>query len=150
MERLAPYRQRRLKRLPEQRQAKVLQLTETLLYELSELIENYAQPTKAELEKAVEQFEEACVKGNLLRAQNIHKVHNLTAEDARACNNCVLFYWAAEGGQLNILKWLTSTFNLTAADARANDNCAFRWTAENGHLKVLKWLTSTLDRKSVV
>jgi hypothetical protein len=47
---------------------------------------------------------------------------------------------ACMGGHLDVCRWLTETFRLTAEDARANDNYAFRRAAEIGHLAVCQWL----------
>jgi hypothetical protein len=46
---------------------------------------------------------------------------------------------------LDILRWLHSTFNLTEKDMRIKDNYALRCSAENGRLEVLKWLYFTFN-----
>ena len=45
-------------------------------------------------------------------------------------------------GHVEIVKWLTSHFNLSPEDARADDNYALRWSCANGHLDVAQWITS--------
>ena len=66
-------------------------------------------------------------------------VFELTADDARACNNYSLGL-AAQNGHVEVLRFLKDEWLLTAEDARAGDNYALRWAAEKGHVDVLKVL----------
>ena len=52
---------------------------------------------------------------------------------------------ACEQGHLDVAKWPTATFGLTAADARDNDNHALRRACSGGHLDVAQCL---LERRS--
>ena len=52
---------------------------------------------------------------------------------------------AAENGNLEVIKWLKDTFNLTPEDAKADGNYALRKAAQNRHLEVEEWLAEEID-----
>jgi hypothetical protein len=81
----------------------------------------------------------ACARGRLEVAQWLSDHFELTAEDARACNNAALRY-ACDGGYLEVAQWLTDRFRLTSEDARAGDNAALCMASTSGHLPVASWL----------
>jgi hypothetical protein len=52
---------------------------------------------------------------------------------------------ACQKGHLDVCRWLTETFHLTADDARADNNWALQvgMSSKTGHLDVCRWLTET-------
>lgn len=81
----------------------------------------------------VEQFQQACVSGDLAIAMKLGET--MTPEDARADDNSVL-RMACLFGHLAIAQWLTNHFNLTVEDARAEDNGALCGACVHGHFDV--------------
>jgi hypothetical protein len=53
------------------------------------------------------------------------------------------FVEACREGNLELVKELTKTHNLTAEDARLNENMGFQFACALGHISVAQWLVET-------
>ena len=66
-----------------------------------------------------------------------------------SANNNYAIGWAAENGQLELVKYLMSLPKSYGIDPSAGNNGAIRWAAENGHLDVVKYLMSLHKEYSI-
>ena len=109
----------------------------------------------------------ACLNGHLEVTKWIHTTFNLERkyyfsykvknEDYSASQNNFLthkvkYYFdndflcdICQFGQLNVLKWLHSMFNITLEEVRANNNEASCVTCIHNHLDMTKWLYTTFN-----
>ena len=70
----------------------------------------------------------------------IHCLDKTKNKEGYINNKRTFLVYAAELGDMTLLKSLKDDFRLTADDARAHDNFALKWAAENGHVEVLRFL----------
>ena len=69
----------------------------------------------------------------------IHCLDKNKSKEGYTNNKRMFLVYAAELGDMTLLKSLKDDFRLTANDARANDNKALITAAENGHVEVLRF-----------
>eukprot|EP00039_Didymoeca_costata_P004352 m.72790 g.72790 ORF g.72790 m.72790 type:complete len:256 (-) comp12358_c0_seq2:1796-2563(-) len=93
-------------------------------------------------------FEDLCAMGKLNELQCMQRNFTFSMEEVKKEDLNNAFLISCRKGQLHVMQWLTTTFNITSEDARIKHNYALRCSCAFGHLSIAQWLTITFNLTS--